>query len=114
MKTSPAALRIFDTFGKTTFATVSPQQQTSSGCSGKSETRQQPQSGVLFDHLIGASYQCVWNGEAERLCGLEIDEKLDFDAPLHGQFARFFAFENTACVDTGQTVRVGKAAAIAH
>ena len=29
-KTAPAALRIFETFGKATFATLSPQQQTSS------------------------------------------------------------------------------------
>src|ERR1700692_1523235 len=36
-KTASAALRIFDTFGKTTFATLSPREQTSSGCLGMPE-----------------------------------------------------------------------------
>src|SRR5947209_3324149 len=54
-----------------------PRQQTSGDCSRMSVSCQQRKSGVLFNDLVGASYQCVWNGEAERLGGLEIDEKLD-------------------------------------
>jgi hypothetical protein len=36
-KTARTALRIFDTFGKTTFATLSPSKQTSGGRAGMSE-----------------------------------------------------------------------------
>jgi hypothetical protein len=30
----------------------------------------------LFDHLVGSRKQFVWDGEAERLGGLEIDDQL--------------------------------------
>jgi hypothetical protein len=30
-----------------------------------------------FDHLVGGGEQSVWNLEAERLCGLEVDDQFE-------------------------------------
>jgi hypothetical protein len=38
---------------------------------------QQQKSPVLFDHLVGANQECFWDCEPKRLCGLEIDDKLE-------------------------------------
>src|SRR5262249_32325118 len=43
-----------------------PQHTTCTGCND------------LLDHLVGAAGKGQWNGDAERLGGLEIDVKLDF------------------------------------
>jgi hypothetical protein len=61
-KTAPAALRIFDAFGKTTFATLSPRKQTSSPRPAMSQkcherTHELQQNVALFKHLIGAGEQ---------------------------------------------------------
>ena len=48
-ETAPAALRIFDTFGKTTFATLSPRKQTSMGRHGALLTNEQDVH--LFERL---------------------------------------------------------------
>ena len=39
----------------------------------------------LLDHLVGGGEQLIGNGEAERLCGLEIEHKLEFGRSLTGQ-----------------------------
>ena len=42
---------------------------------------------ALFDHLVGASEQRRWHGEAERPRGLEIDRQLELGRLLDRQFA---------------------------
>jgi hypothetical protein len=37
----------------------------------------------LLDDLVGAAYEGQWNGEAECLRGLKIDDQLDFGGLLH-------------------------------
>jgi hypothetical protein len=44
----------------------------------------------LFDHLIGSRKQFVWDGESERLRGLEIDDQLKL-WHLYGEIGRLLA-----------------------
>ena len=46
-----------------------------------------------FDNF-GDLLKVHWHGQAERFCGLEIDDKLEFRRPLDRQVSRLFAFEN--------------------
>jgi hypothetical protein len=46
----------------------------------------------LLDHLVGAAGQGQWHGDAERLCGFEIDDLLDFSCLLDRQIGRFCTF----------------------
>jgi hypothetical protein len=55
----------------------------------------------LFDHLIGGVQQAVRYVEAERLGGLEVDDKLVLGRRLHRQVGGFLALENPAGVDAG-------------
>ena len=43
-----------------------------------------PQQTVsLFDHFVGAREHGRWNGKAERLGGLQVDNQLKLGRPLH-------------------------------
>ena len=53
------------------------------------------QTAALFDHLVGSGEHRLRNGNAERLCGLEIDNKLILGGSLHREVRRFFALEDT-------------------
>ena len=48
----------------------------------------------LLDHLVGGGEQLIGNGEAERLCGLEIEHKLEFGRSLNGQIRGILTLEN--------------------
>ena len=48
----------------------------------------------LLDHLIGSRKQFVWDGESERLGGLEIDDQLILCRQLHGEIGRLLALED--------------------
>jgi hypothetical protein len=47
-----------------------------------------------LDHLVGASRQRDQNFEAKCLCGLEIDDKLEFGRQQNRQIGRLLAPEN--------------------
>jgi len=49
----------------------------------------------LFDHLVGSREQLRGHGEAERLCGLEIDNEFVLGRRLHWKITRLLAFEDT-------------------
>ena len=64
----------------------------------------------LFDNFIGAILQRLRHGDAEGLCGLEVDEQLDFACLLHRQVGGLLALENAADIPSSEAVRVYDAA----
>src|SRR5262245_25591054 len=58
---------------------------------------------LLFDNL-GDLLEVHWHGQAERFCGLEIDDQLEFRRSLDRQVSWLFAFENPAGVNTGEAI----------
>src|SRR5262245_3578657 len=62
---------------------------------------QMQQVASLLDHRVGGGEQCGRNGEAERLCGLEIDDKLEFGRLFDGQIAGIGALKNSVDVACG-------------
>src|SRR5881227_3623207 len=56
-----------------------------------------------LDHLVGASEQRQWDGDAQRTGSLEIDEQFDFRGLLDRQVGRLLALENPAGVDASLT-----------
>ena len=67
-----------------------------------------------FDHLVGADEQRRWNVDAERLCGLEVDEQLDFGGLLHREIGGLLAPQYPATVSPGHSVGLREAAAVAE
>ena len=47
-----------------------------------------------FDDLIRAEEHRLWNREAERLRGPEVDDQLELRGLLHGQFSWFCALQD--------------------
>ena len=64
------------------------------------------QTSLLFDHLVGAGEQRGWHGEAERLCGLEIDHQFEFGRLLNGQVGRLGTSENAIDVRSCSTKHI--------
>jgi hypothetical protein len=52
----------------------------------------------LLNHLIGCGEQRLRNGQAERLCGVEIDNQLILGRRLHRHVGRLLALENAVDV----------------
>ena len=67
-----------------------------------------------FDDFVGAGGQLGGYLNAERHCGLQVNEQLDFSYLLDWQVSGLFAFEDTAGVDTSPTERIRNAASVAH
>ena len=51
------------------------------------------QTGVLFDHLIGERKQRRRDREAERLCGLKVEDELKFGGLHHRKGGGLLALE---------------------
>src|SRR5262249_10511486 len=67
-----------------------------------------------FDHLVGGHEQLVWNLEAQRLGGLEVDHKFILGRRLHRQVGRFLALEDAIDVASGIPVLVDESRPIGY
>src|SRR5207247_1623179 len=67
-----------------------------------------------FDHLVGEREQLVWNLEAERLSGLEIDDQLELGWLHHWKIGGLRTLENPTDIDAYLAICVGKIASVAH
>src|SRR5437870_3760185 len=68
----------------------------------------------LLDHPVGAAEQRQRYVDAERLCGLEVDDHLDLGNLLHRKVGGLVALENAAHVDAGQSPGIGRTGTVAH
>jgi hypothetical protein len=53
---------------------------------------------VLFDQLVGASEKRRWDGYADRLCRLEVDDEIEFGGLLHRKITRLLTTKNSISV----------------
>src|SRR6266700_5789765 len=84
-------------------------------CPGAREVSFEPPSPFTsFDHLVGAREQLVWNLEAERLSGLEIDDQLELGWLHHWKIGGLRTLENPTDIDAYLAICVGKIASVAH
>src|SRR4029453_140879 len=60
----------------------------------------------LLDHLVGRGKQRLRNGQAERLCGLEIDNQLILGRRLHRQVGWLLPLEDAVDVAGGTPDRI--------
>src|SRR6516225_9525097 len=67
-----------------------------------------------LDDLVGAANERERDREPERLCGLEVDDQLDFHRLLNRQVTQFGTFENSPCVDAHLPIGISKVRSIAH
>jgi hypothetical protein len=68
---------------------------------------------VSFDELAGTGEDRGRHGEAEPLCGLQIDNQLEFRRLLHRQIGRFRAGENPADIGPDLAINPSEACSIA-
>jgi hypothetical protein len=66
-----------------------------------------------FDDLVGGREQRWRRSEAERLRGDQVDDQLKFGRLLDRKVARLPALEDPAGVDSGLTIRIRTAGAVA-
>src|SRR5713101_2339795 len=81
---------------------------------GQQETHAPQQTASLFDHLVGNGEHARWNGEAERLGGLEVDNEFEFGRLHDRHIGGLFAFDNSAGIKADLAINVPQLRTIAH
>src|SRR5262249_43305811 len=69
--------------------------------------------GSLIDDFVGAGEQRRRHGQSERLCGFEVDRKLEFGRLQEWQVGWLRALKNAADIDTRLIILIRYAGAIA-
>src|SRR6516164_3172842 len=60
----------------------------------------------LFDHLVGAKQERLWDGEADRLRCLEVQDHLELGRKLHREIGRLCTAQNAIDIGGGTTKEV--------
>src|SRR3981189_838687 len=69
---------------------------------------------TLPDHLVCPLQQRRRNRQAEGLGRLEVDHQLELGRLQYRQLSRLGALQDASSVDSGLTIRIGNAGAVAH
>src|SRR4029078_4768517 len=67
-----------------------------------------------FNHLVGASEQCGWNIEPERLGCFEIDKKLKLAGLINWQIRRLITLDNAPDIQRTAAISISHVVSIAH
>src|SRR5262245_56985714 len=68
----------------------------------------------LFDHLIGAGQECLWDHKAERLGRVEIDDEIELGWLLDRNFGGFYPAQNLVHQPGGASEEVREICCIGH
>src|SRR5262252_3073330 len=69
---------------------------------------------LLFDDLVGVAEQRVWDGEAERLGGLEVDDELELCRLLDWQIGRLRTLQDLVHIACSTPVHVKVVRPVRH
>src|SRR5262249_18572762 len=67
-----------------------------------------------LDHLVGEREQLVWNLEAKRLGGFEIDHKLEPSRLHDGEVSWLLSVENAASINSSLAICLAEAGSVTH
>src|ERR1700720_2038855 len=70
--------------------------------------------GNLFDHLVGTSKKRCRNVQPERVCGLEVDDKLELSRLLDRKIASTFACKDSGDISRGGAIKLEVVGRVAH
>src|SRR5512143_1545970 len=86
-------------------------------CGATSDVRFGPKADIryqLFDRHVGLGEQHRWHGDAERLCGFEINDEFELSWLHDGQVGRLRTLKYFCDVNAGLVISIVLSAAIAH
>jgi len=66
------------------------------------------ETALSLDYLVGRGEQRLRYAQCERICGLEVDEQIEFDRRLHGKLGRLRTLENAIDIAGGAAEEVDR------